>query len=70
MMDTRGFSMARSPFRNIMERFSKMLLWGQLDRLGTRVSESSIMWTNTMVRECKGEVGKSLINTVERLFRK
>ena len=58
MMDTRGFSMARSPLRNIMERFTKRLLWGQLDRLGTRVRESSIMGTNTMVRECKGEVGK------------
>jgi hypothetical protein len=34
------------------------------------VRDSSIMGTNPMVRECKGEVGKYLTNTVERLFRK
>jgi hypothetical protein len=62
MMDTMRFSMAMRPFmvRNIMERFCKRVLWGQLDRLGTRVRGSSIMGTNTMVRECKGEVGKYL----------
>ena len=70
LRDTRRFSMNRTPFkdRDIMEKFSKRGLWGQLDRLGTRVWESRIMRTNTMVRECKGEVGKYLTHTVERLF--
>ena len=56
-MDTMRFSMARRPLKDIMEKF-KRVLWGQLDRLGTRVRESRNMW----------EVGKFLATTVGKVF--